>query len=133
MPISSRTYFVDIDDKLLFMSARDHALMFKHPVANPVLRFAGMRVRTAEVLVEVQARVPTTVLSMNCYVTTFDERGVLVWEKLVERFVRRPRSPAATSSDESRWQPSAAQRLVISNAALGHGSATRLLDRTTTR
>ena len=133
MPIASRTFFVDADDTLLFMSARDHALMFKHPEAHPVLRFAGMHVRTAEVLVEVQARAPTTVLSVNCYVTTFDERGVLVWEELVERFVRRPRSPSATAQDDSRWQPSSAQALAISNAALGHGSATRLLDRTTTR
>jgi hypothetical protein len=136
MPISSRTYFFDADDTLYFMSAGAHAQLFKHPEAHPVMRFAGMRVRTVEVLVEVLARTPVRLLSMNCYFTVFDEHGVLVWEDLVERFVRRPRTAAGPTRHSVaqpqpdavpwHWQPSAEQVLLVTQAALGSGAAQRL-------
>jgi hypothetical protein len=136
MPISSRTYFFDADDMLYFMSAGEHAKLFKHPEAHLVMRFAGMRVRTVEVLVEVLARAPTAVLSMNCYFTVFDEHGVLVWEDLVERFVGRPSAaagpiPASAAQPQPdalpwHWQPSAEQVLLVTQAALGSGAAQRL-------
>lgn len=136
MPISSRTYFFDADDTLYCMSASDHAQSFKHPEAHPVTRFAGMRVRTVEVLVEVLARAPTALLSMNCYFTVFDEHGVLIWEDLVERFVCRPRTasgptPSSTAQPQPDaslwdWQPSAEQVLLVTEAALGSGAAQRL-------
>jgi hypothetical protein len=136
MPISSRTYFFDTDDTLYFMSASEHARSFKHPEAHPVMRFGGMRVRTVEVLVEVLARAPVRVLSMNCYFTVFDEQGVLVWEDLVERFVRQPRTavqptPVGAAQPQPdalpwHWQPSAEQVLLVTQAALGSGAAQRL-------
>jgi hypothetical protein len=137
MSISSRTFFFDADDTLFFMTAGEHAKLFKDPEAHPVMRFAGMRVRTVEVLVEVLARAPTAVLSMNCYFTVFDEHGVLIWEDLVERFVRRPRSAAGSTTPTSaaqpqpdaspwHWEPSAEQALLIAEAALGSGTAQRL-------
>ncbi len=51
--------------------------MLRDPEANPYAQFAGKRVRSTEVVVELAGRHPARIVRMVYFVLAFDENGVL--------------------------------------------------------
>jgi len=87
--------------------------MLRDPTRQPLPRFAGQRVRTAEVAVEVMNRQPIQLLRSSFSILTFEKNGTLV-PPLSDRHVRA-RAELALALD--RFSREAA--VAVADAALG--------------
>ncbi|MCB1907532.1 MAG: hypothetical protein KDH15_09205 [Rhodocyclaceae bacterium] len=77
MGLSYRRFLLDRDDRLYRLPLAKLVRMFDDPAAHPLPRFAGQRVRSSEVIVELLDRVPQRVVWMTFGMFGFDHRGCL--------------------------------------------------------
>jgi hypothetical protein len=75
MGVSSRMFLLDQDDGLYRLPNTQFDRMRRDPASDPILRFAGARVRMADVVVELVDRQPIRVLWRTFGILTFDEAG----------------------------------------------------------
>ena len=135
MRIGFRHYFLDADGALNRIPNAAFDRMLRDPTRHPLPRFAGQRVRTAEIAVELMNGQPIQVLRSSFSILTFKKNGTLV-PPLSDRHVRaraelalaldRPIREAAVADASTRfvarggqWSPSAAVRRRIEQTALG--------------
>lgn len=77
MGLSSRMLLLDQDDGLFRLPNAQFDRMLRDPTRHPLLRFAGRRVRMADIVVECVARHPVRVCWRTFGILTFDEAGCL--------------------------------------------------------
>jgi len=75
MGLSSRMFLLDQDDGLYRMPNTQFDRMLCDPTNYPILRFAGTRVRMADVVVELEDRQPIRVLWRTYCILAFEEAG----------------------------------------------------------
>lgn len=142
--ICRRRCFLDADDRLYRLAESRFDRMLHERGIDRSPRFAGQRVRMAAVLVELIRRDPVRVVRLSCSMLTFDNRGHLLLDALLERqlvvaegatwLALAPARPDPVVLDErrrfiaqgGRWLPSATLQRAICAAALGHIPYSRL-------
>lgn len=77
MGLSYKRFLLDQDDALHRLPLAKMERMLDDPTAHPIARFAGQRVRSCEVIVEVNDRVPRRVVWMTFGMLSFDCKGCL--------------------------------------------------------
>jgi hypothetical protein len=75
MGLSSRMFLLDQDEGLYRLPNTQFDRMLRDPTSYPILRFAGTRVRMADVVVGLVDRQPIRVLWRTFGILTFDEAG----------------------------------------------------------
>jgi hypothetical protein len=147
MGLSVRLLVIDQSDNIFRLDVARFGQMLDTPRSHRFPRFAGQRVRSAEVVVELKQRRPTRVVRMTHSVLTFDQAGYLDAETLnqqqfarfdawtskltgrkadreVGRGVTDARSRFAARG--GRWTPSVQLLRSLSDAALGNARVRRL-------
>ena len=142
MRIAIRHFLLDQDDALYRLPSATHHRMLHDPVGHRLPRFAGQRVRSAEVTVALMIGKPIGVVRSSFCILTFKKNGALV-SPLSDRHVRAraelalapelPIRDTAVADARTRflarggqWSPSAAVRRRIEQAALGRLKCPRL-------
>jgi hypothetical protein len=82
MRFSVRLLVIDQSDNIYRLEVARFRRMLATPRSHRFPQFAGQRVRSAEVVVELQQRRPTRVVRMTHSVLTFDQAGYLDAETL---------------------------------------------------
>lgn len=77
MSYSTRTFLVGLDDTLFRLASTKFSRMVHDPESQRLERFAGRRVRMAEVTVEVRDRAPCAVVRLVYQMLGFDAEGRL--------------------------------------------------------
>lgn len=139
MGISSRTYCLTSDGVVYLLPRTRYAAMLDSPRTKPICRFAGMRIRCAEVSIETCGQKVTQVCSLNTYWMAFDEHGSLKADLLFESAHAHQHSLHARKSVDqqrmqekqaiaaaSRWQPTSDEVALIKDVALGRAQSRRL-------
>lgn len=139
MGISSRTYCLTSDDVAYQLPRSLYRAMLNGPRTKPICRFAGMRIRCAEVSIETCAQKVTQVCSLNTYWIAFDEHGSLRADLLFAAAHAHQHSiHARTSGDQqrmqekqaiaaaSRWEPTPDEVALIKDVAMGRTRSRRL-------
>ena len=144
MGLSFQRYLVAADDTLYRMANTAFDRMLQEPEKHRMPLFAGQRVRTAEVVVEVVERQAIRVVRTALSILTFDAEGRVDPNKLNQQQFARAElvlslapttpDPAETVVDATRrflaqggsWSPSVALARVIDDAALGRRKCPRL-------
>ena len=147
MGFSVRLLVVDQRDRIYRLDVARFGQMLDTPRSHRFPQFAGQRIRSAEVVVELKQRRPTRVVRMTHSVLTFDQGGYLDAETLnrqqrgrldtwastqmgreadweMERGVTDARSRFAARG--GRWTPSRQLLISLCDAALGHARVPRL-------
>jgi hypothetical protein len=75
MGLSSRMFLLDQDDNLYRLPNTKFDQMLRDPTSYRILRFAGARVRMADVVVELVDRQPIRVVWSAFGILTFDDEG----------------------------------------------------------
>lgn len=135
MRIGLRHYMLDADGTLYGLPNAAFDRMLRDPVQHCLPRFAGQRVRSAEIAVEMANGQPIQVVRSSFSILTFRRNGSLV-SPLSDRHVRARAelalAPSRPSRDEEvtdasirflarggKWTPTAAVRRRIEQTALG--------------
>jgi hypothetical protein len=146
MGLSLRLLVLDQTDRIYRLDTTRFDQMRDSPKKHPLPQFAGQRVRSAEVVVELVDRKPIRVVRTTFSILTFDEAGRLEAEVFDRQQFARFASAAARSgfgvdSDEQpgvrdarylfddrggRWVPTKAQLRAIHDAAMGRKRTSRL-------
>ena len=145
MSYSIRTYILGPDDTLYRLASAKFSRMVDDPVSQRLERFAGQRVRMAEVTVEVRDREPCAVVRLVYEMLGFDADGRLdratfmrqnraLAELVIDRAIpRHGEQDKAVVHAGSRfvahggsWHPSAALEREILRAALDERPYKRL-------
>ena len=139
MGLSYRRFLLDQDDALHRLPRSKMERMLDAPAAHPIARFAGQRVRSCEVIVEVKDRVPRRVVWMTFGMLSFDCRGCLqpeehrrhqmtLAERALEALVPTCQSEGKVIDAASRflsrgatWTPSGHLKRRLEEAALDSG------------
>jgi hypothetical protein len=141
MRVAFRHFLLDSDGTLYRLPSAALDRMLHNPTRHPLARFAGQRVRSAEVVVEMMNGRPLVVLRSVFNMLTFKSDGTLV-SPLRDRHVRaraelalaldQPSRDMAVADASTRflarggqWSPSAAVRRRIEQAALGRQKCER--------
>jgi len=74
---SVRIFIVDPEDRVFRFYTSAFSRLYGDPGSHPMLHFANMRLRTAEAVVALKNRRPTTLVRMVYFLLPFDDRGVL--------------------------------------------------------
>jgi hypothetical protein len=82
MGFSCQRYLVAGDETIYRLAYTKFDRMLRDPVHHLMPLFAGQRVRTAEVIVELVGRVPVAVVRTTFAILTFDGEGRIVPSKL---------------------------------------------------
>jgi hypothetical protein len=77
MHLSFRTFLLDRDDGLYRLSNTIFDRMLRNPTSHVLPRFAGQRLRMADVAVELMDRKPIRVVRTAFSILTFDDEGFL--------------------------------------------------------
>ena len=148
MSYSTRTYILEADDTLYRLASAKFSRMVDDPESHRLERFAGQRVRMAEVIVEVRNRAPCAVVRVVYEMLGFDAEGhldratfmrqnaalaELAIDPLIPRLVEEEEEKAVVVDAGSRfvarggsWHPSAALEQEILRAALDETPCKRL-------
>lgn len=139
MGISSRTYCLTSDGVVYQLPRSLYTAMLNSPRTKPICRFAGMRIRCAEVSIETCGQKVTQVCSLNPYWMAFDEHGSLRADLLFAAAHARQHSiHARTPGDQqklearqalaaaSRWEPTPDEVVLIKDVAMGRAKSRRL-------
>jgi hypothetical protein len=135
MRLGIRHYLLDAQDTLYAISNAAYDRMFRNPERHPVPRFAGQRVRSAEITVALSNGTPIAVERSSFNILTFKKNGALV-SPLSDRHVRACAelalaldhtdrdTPVADASTRflargGQWTPTAAVTRQIEEIALG--------------
>jgi len=135
MRIGLRLYVLDATDALYRIPNAAFGRMLRDPSSHPLPRFAGRRVRSAEIAVQLENGRPIQVVRSSFSILTFKKNGTLV-PPLSDRHVRA-RAELALSLDlrhrhtavadagtrfparGGQWPPSPTVRRRIEQTALG--------------
>jgi hypothetical protein len=126
MRIALRHYLLDAEGILLHVPNAALDRMLRDPDPHPIPRFAGQRIRSAELAVALMSKKPIAVERSSFSVLTFDSNGALV-SPLSDRHVRAraelalaleqpiPDTAVADASTQflargGQWSPSAATK-----------------------
>lgn len=144
MGISCRRFLLDQHDALHRLAESRFDRMLGGSKSDRLPRFAGQRVRMAEVLVEMKQRTPVRVVRRAFSLVTVDARGSFQRDAFLQQQMAlaegatAPALPPAQRdsvivdqrhqfvAQGGRWAPSPALKRAIDQAALGHISTTRL-------
>ncbi|WP_139052764.1 hypothetical protein [Thiocapsa marina] len=85
MSYSTRIYILGPDDTLYRLASAKFSRMVDDPTRHRVERFAGQRVRMAEVIVEVRDRAPCAVVRLVYEMLGFDAEGRLDRDAFIRR------------------------------------------------
>ncbi len=139
MRLGIRHYLLDAQGTLYGVPNAAYDRMLRNPERHPVPRFAGQRVRSAEITVALSNGTPIAVERSSFNILTFKKNGALV-SPLADRHVRasaalalaldhpnpnhNPDTPVADASTRflargGRWTPTAAVKRQIEETALG--------------
>lgn len=144
MGISSRTFLLDQEDSLYRLAISRFEHLHRDPASHHFPRFAGNRVRVANVLVEILHRRPIRVVLTTFGIFTFDSEGCLdssAYER--QQWARAELALAPTRSDPEsnvtvvdavslfvakggNWTPSRTLARTINDTALGRLECSRL-------
>jgi hypothetical protein len=142
---STRTFILGPDDALYRLASAKFSRMVDDPESHRLERFAGQRVRMAEVIVEVRDRAPCAVVRLVYEMLGFDAEGRLdranfirqnaaLAELAIDPVIPRLMEEEKTVVDAGSrfvarggsWHPSAALQHEILRAALDETSYKRL-------
>lgn len=146
MSYSTRTYILGADDTLYRLASAKFSRMVDDPEGHRLERFAGQRVRMAEVIVEVRNRAPCAVVRVVYEMLGFDAEGhmdratfirqnaalaELAIDPLIPRLVEEAKVVVVDAGSRfvargGTWHPSAALEQEILRAALGETPCKRL-------
>jgi hypothetical protein len=142
MRIGFRHYLFDAEGTLYRIPNAAFDRMLRDPVRHRLLRFAGQRVRSAEIAVALMNGKPVAVERSSFSILTFKKNGALL-SPLLDPHVRaraelalaleKPIRDAAVADASTRflarggqWSPSAAVRRRIEQTALGRQKCERV-------
>jgi hypothetical protein len=142
---SIRTYILGPDDTLYRLASAKFSRMVDDPESHRLERFAGQRVRMAEVIVEVRDRAPRAVVRLVYEMLGFDADGrldraafmrqnvalaELAIDPVIPRLVEKEKGVIDAGSRfvarGGSWQPSAALEQKILSAAFDETPCKRL-------
>ena len=142
---STRTYIIGPDDTLYRLASAKFSRMVDDPESHRLERFAGQRVRMADVTVEVRDRAPCAVVRLVYEMLGFDadghlERATFMRQNMaLAALAIDPVIPRVVEEDKAvvdagnrfiarggSWHPSAALEQEILRAALDETSCKRL-------
>lgn len=144
MGISSRMFLLDQDDELYQLPNSIFGRMLQDPASNPITRFAGQRVRMADLLVELLNRQPIRVVRSTYGIFTFNADGCFdpnTFERQQWALAEQALAPMSIVSGDTStvvdaktrfvaqggcWTPSLALAYRICDAALKRGGFIRL-------
>lgn len=144
MGLSCRMFLLDQDDGLYCLPNTKFEQMLRKPTSYRLPRFAGARVRMAEVIVELLDRQPNRVIWSTFGLLTFDDKGCfdpgafdrhqraraeLALAPLMAELGRAATIVDAASrfiAQGGRWMPSRTLARRIDEAALGRVKCPRL-------
>jgi len=144
MGLSSRLFILDQEDGLHRLPGRWFSQMLREPSSRPVLRFAGERVRFADIIVELIDRKPACIVRLYWGYLRFDQNGVLDYKEFSRREVAKfssfldgifpDKDPAGRIVEAAErftaaggiWTPSPRQEAEVCAAALGQRRCPRL-------
>jgi len=142
MRIGLRHYFLDASGALYRIPNAAFDRMLRDPVRHRLPRFAGQRVRSAEIAVELMNGQPIQVVRSSFSILTFKKNGSMV-PPLSDRHLRA-RAELALALDQpirdtavadsgprflargGQWSPAAAVRRRIEQTALGRQKCDRV-------
>lgn len=130
MGISSRTFLLDQKDTLHRLASRRFEQILRDPASHRFPRFAGNRVRVANVLVELLHRRPIRVILTTFGIFTFDSEGCLdssTYERQQWARAELALAPARSEPESNVTVIDAASRFV---ALGGNWTPSRTLART---
>lgn len=81
---SLRHFFVSDDNEIFRIPNTKFERLLKGSLEKKIERFAGMRVRTAEIVVKLENRKPIQVLRAIYYYLHFNEKGVLDFDRFMK-------------------------------------------------
>jgi hypothetical protein len=142
---SIRTFLLGPDDTLYRLASAKFSRMLEDPESHRLERFAGQRVRMAEVTVEVHDRAPRAVVRLVYEMLGFDADGrldratfmhqnmalaALTIDPVIPRLVKEDKAVVDAGSRfvarGRSWHPSAALQRAILRAALDEVPCKRL-------
>ena len=144
MGLSRRAFLLDHDDGLYWLPNTKFEQMFRDPTSHRLPRFAGARVRMAEVLVELLDRQAIRIFRTSFSLLTFDDEGCFdpgaferhQWaraELALAPLMDEPGSAGTVVDAASRfiaqggrWAPSKSLARLIAEAGLGRVKCLRL-------
>lgn len=144
MGISFRMFLFDESDGLYHLPSAKFGQMLREPTSYRFTRFAGSRVRLANVAVELLNRQPIRVVRLTFGFITFDDDGCFDAsafdvhqraraELALDRSIKQPKGGGIVIDAASRfvahggcWTPSSDLQQLIYAAALGKVKCTRL-------
>lgn len=137
MGLSSRKFLLDDEDRLYRLPSARFGRMLSNPDSVCIPRFAGSRVRMADVIVELEDRQPVQIAWITYGILGFDREGCFE----LKAFIRQQRALAELAmapvfdepergrkivdaadrfvSKGGQWKPSRALARRIEDAALG--------------
>ena len=81
---SLRHFFVSDDNEIFRIQNTKFELLLKGSLEKKTERFAGKRVRTAEIVVKLENRKPIQVLRAIYYYLHFNEKGILDFDRFMK-------------------------------------------------
>jgi hypothetical protein len=144
MGLANRRFLLDQSDGLYRLPNAKFEHMLRNPASHRIPRFAGGRMRMAEVVVELVDRQPIRVVWISFSILTFDSEGSLDpsaydqhqrarAESALAPLTAQPDVPAIVVgaahrfvAQGGRWAPSGSVARVIEQAALGRMKCPRL-------
>jgi hypothetical protein len=139
MGYSVRTFLISGDDTVWRLANNKFWQMLDDPASHCLPAFAGQRIRTADVIVELKAREPVQVVRRTFFILTFDPEGHIDLGKfgkqqsaLAELFMAPVFATFNSDRDQTivdatsrfiaqggQWVPSSALERIIDDVALG--------------
>jgi hypothetical protein len=128
---SVRFYFITDEDEILKVPIAKFERMLKGSHEEKTERFAGKRIRAAEIAVMIENRKPVVVLRAIYYYLHFDEKGILDYDRFmkdgnlvakagIQEFAKRQRDHAVW------WKPNIQLERDILDASIGDFKCKRL-------
>jgi hypothetical protein len=142
--LSCRLYLLDRNDTLYRLPNTAFDQMLRDPKGHPLPRFAGVRVRTADIIVELVDRRPTRIVRATFGILPFDGDGILDSNEFMRRqfaraepilssMIAEPDYDTSVVDAESRfvaqggrWAPSSTLLRLLGEAALDRVKCMRL-------
>ena len=81
---SLRHFFISDDNEIFRIPNNKIGRLLKGSFEKKIERFAGKRVRTAEIIVKIENRKPTLVLRAIYYYLHFNEKGILDYDRFMK-------------------------------------------------
>ena len=82
--ISLRHFFISDDNEIFLFFNTKFERLLKGSLEKKIERFAGKRVRTAEIVVKLENRKPIQVLRAVYYYLHFNEKGILDYDRFMK-------------------------------------------------